>query len=144
MSFRHLLSLLCFTWTMPFFCIAQVKIAGPKKGAFQPVLKVDGKVVDLLEGRTLTYDNGICGYLNKLLIPLAEKPIPGTTGLLTHDFYIQQSYFIQSKQTITDVLQECNDVNLAVDKSHKGFLINNHFNQPLVISGISGSLQMNG
>ncbi|HEY9001264.1 MAG TPA: hypothetical protein VIM89_07915 [Mucilaginibacter sp.] len=124
--------------------VAQVKLLGKPKGMFQGVVGTDGKPIYLLEGKPLTYDNGICGYLNYLLKSISGQATSGNTGVLRDNFSIQVCHFTQSPKTVTDVLQECETVNLQIAKDKRGQIINNRFEQPLVISGLSGTLGING
>lgn len=102
-----------------------------------------GEARYLLKGYTLDYNNGICGYLGNLLLPLARK-IDYNTLMLDSGFFIRNCSFGQSATTITDVIQECNGRVFKVGSKAQGYLVENDFEQALVISGLSGKLGING
>lgn len=83
----------------------------------------DTKGTYKLEKKQLTYDNGICGYINNLLNPYASRNISSIYGdVLDRDFVFESNHFIQTKKTLSSTLQECEIVkNIAEDGHHITF-----------------------
>lgn len=113
------------------------------KGGFIYTTLGTGEARYLLKGQRLTFDNGICGYFPKLLKPLIRKS-DDQFLMLDSGFFIQKCLFLQNASTVTNNLQECPTIKLRVGQKAQGYLSENEFKEPLIISGLSGKLGLNG
>lgn len=125
--------------------ITLILICFKSYGQFKTAIGPDGKPIYLIQKQDLNYNNGICGYINNLLSPYGNSNISSVYGnVLNGNFVFEANHFIQSKATITDILQECALVRNAAEDGHYIAFNNNIFEQPFVVSGLSGNLQLSG
>jgi len=95
-----------------------------------------------IQNQILVYDDGICSYLYQILKPISQTEID-ENSINAKGFTLLNNKFEQTKATISDAMQSCLNTPINIQTGSIGFISNNHFAQPLVLSGISGEIRSN-
>jgi hypothetical protein len=95
-----------------------------------------------LRKQDLHYNYELCGYFSHLLNAVTATTALNTKPNFYPDIEIRNCHFSQSLQTVTHSYENCPSLNLKMANTSSLNIIENSFEDPLQLAGISGNINI--